>query len=326
VTTTRLDSVLSRQHGLVTRAQARRAGLSDRQITRRMNDRRLIAVHRGVLRHSSFPVSHEERIRAALLALGAGAAVSHRTAAGLIGVSGTDVRFVEVTWPHASARRLDGVRVHGVPDLEPRWVHRVGGLPVTRPERTLIDLASVVHPWLVQRCMEEWLSTRRVTLARLEAAIAAHTRQGERASPCFAASSSSESCATSSPTHGSRRSSAKCCSPPACPDRRTTMSSTPAGSSPSSTGPTPRRWWPSSSTATGSTSGPSKPFEHDRDRQNEVEILGWHVVRFTARMVRDRPRHVAGQVRRILAAGGGIRDARRTPAVLTASRFSRRGG
>jgi hypothetical protein len=110
VTSTRLDSVLSRQHGLVTRAQARRAGLSDRQITRRINDRRLIAVHRGVLRHSAFPVSHEQRIRAALLALGGGAAVSHRTAAGLIGVSGIDVRFVEVTWP---ARRRAGSTASG---------------------------------------------------------------------------------------------------------------------------------------------------------------------------------------------------------------------
>jgi hypothetical protein len=210
VTSTRLDSVLSRQHGLVTRAQARHGGLSDRQITRRINDRRLIAVHRGVMRHSAFPVSHEQRIRAALLALGAGAAVSHRTAAGLIGVSGIDVRFVEVTWPHASARRLDGVRVHRVRDLEPRWVQRVSGLPVTRPERTLIDLAGVVHPWLVQRCMEEWLSTRRVTLARLERPSPPTHARAERASPCFAACSTSESCATSSPAHGSKRSSGKC--------------------------------------------------------------------------------------------------------------------
>jgi hypothetical protein len=120
------------------------------------------------------------------------------------------VRFVEVTWPHASARRLDGVRVHRVRDLEPRWVQRVSGLPVTRPERTLIDLAGVVHPWLVQRCMEEWLSTRRVTLARLERPSPPTHARAERASPCFAACSTSESCATSSPAHGSKRSSGKC--------------------------------------------------------------------------------------------------------------------
>ncbi len=43
-------------------------------------------------------------------------------------------------------------------------------------------------------------------------------------------------------------------------------------------------------------------FEHDRQRQNELEILGWHVLRFTARVVASRPRHAADQVRRILEA------------------------
>src|SRR5262249_42295974 len=66
-------------------------------------------------------------------------------------------------------------------------------------------------------------------------------------------------------------------------------------------------------------------FEHDRDRQNEVEILGWHVLRFTQRQVRDRPRRVAGQVRRMLASRG-IRDGEWTAAVSTASRFSTRRG
>ena len=64
-------------------------------------------------------------------------------------------------------------------------------------------------------------------------------------------------------------------------------------------------------------------FEHDRERQNEVEILGWHVLRFTQRQVRDRPRQVAGQVRRMLGSRG-IRDGEWTPAVPTASRFSTR--
>src|SRR5262249_14959546 len=142
-----------------------------------------VAVHRGVFRHAAFPVSYEQRIRAALLALGPGGTVSHRTAAHLIGVTGLDVRFVELTWPHRSPRQLDGVRVHRVTDLERRWVHRVGGLLVTRPERTLIDLGGVVHPWLVQRCMEEWLSARRMTIARLEEAVAVHTRQGRSGVP-----------------------------------------------------------------------------------------------------------------------------------------------
>jgi hypothetical protein len=51
-------------------------------------------------------------------------------------------------------------------------------------------------------------------------------------------------------------------------------------------------------------------FEYDRDRQNEVEILGWHVLRFSARRLRDRPRHVGDQVARMLARRG-LRSGRR---------------
>jgi very-short-patch-repair endonuclease len=46
-------------------------------------------------------------------------------------------------------------------------------------------------------------------------------------------------------------------------------------------------------------------FENDRRRQNELEILGWAVLRFTRRALRDRPDHVADQVRRLLRARTG---------------------
>ena len=44
-------------------------------------------------------------------------------------------------------------------------------------------------------------------------------------------------------------------------------------------------------------------FEHDRVRQNELEIAGWRVLRFTSHALRHEPERVAGQVRRTLAAG-----------------------
>jgi hypothetical protein len=43
-------------------------------------------------------------------------------------------------------------------------------------------------------------------------------------------------------------------------------------------------------------------FENDRRRQNELEILGWAVLRFTRHALRDRPDRVADQVRRLLRA------------------------
>ena len=43
-------------------------------------------------------------------------------------------------------------------------------------------------------------------------------------------------------------------------------------------------------------------FENERHRQNDLEILGWAVLRFTRRGLRDHPDRVADQVRRILRA------------------------
>ena len=41
-------------------------------------------------------------------------------------------------------------------------------------------------------------------------------------------------------------------------------------------------------------------FAHDRDRQNELEIAGWRVLRFTSRALKHEPARVSGQVARML--------------------------
>jgi hypothetical protein len=45
-------------------------------------------------------------------------------------------------------------------------------------------------------------------------------------------------------------------------------------------------------------------FQSDRDRQNELELVGWTVLRFTAKDVRDRPDKVTETVRRALRQRG----------------------
>ena len=77
----------------------------------------LVAVHRDILRHGAAPHSSDQRRLAAILAAGPGAALSHRSAADLIGVSRYRADIVEVSRPTASIVRLEGVRVHRIPDL-----------------------------------------------------------------------------------------------------------------------------------------------------------------------------------------------------------------
>jgi very-short-patch-repair endonuclease len=47
-------------------------------------------------------------------------------------------------------------------------------------------------------------------------------------------------------------------------------------------------------------------FEHDRYRQNELEVRGWHVLRFTHRILVRTPGIVAGTVARMLANRGTL--------------------
>jgi hypothetical protein len=282
------------------------AGLTDRQIDRRCASGALIAIHRGVLRHASFPDALQTRLLAALLALGPGAAASHRSAVGLIGLRSLDVQLVEISWPYRSPRRLEGVIVHRVPDLDRRWVRKIGGIATTTPERTVLDLGMVAHPWLVERCMEEWLASRKVTIERLEAALAAHARHGRAGAPILRQLLDQRVLRDVVTDSRFEAQLAEVLVRRGLP--RPVHHHLLEG---------PRLvaeldWAYVSSKVALEFDGYGvhlrslEAFERDRERQNEVEILGWHVMRFTARQVRDRPGLVAGQVARMLEARAAL--------------------
>jgi hypothetical protein len=191
-----------------------------------------------------------------------------------------------------------------VQDLDRRWLKSVNGISTTRPERTLLDLGAVAHPWLVQRCMEEWLSSRKVTIPRLEQAVAAHARRGrggvavlrrlldQRILRDVVADSRFEALLGEVLiTHGLPR-----------PTHHHLVHHARSIAE--------LDWAYVAQKVALEFDGYGvhlrslEAFEDDRDRQNEVEILGWHVLRFTARQVRDRPAHVAGQVGRMLKTRG----------------------
>ena len=296
-----LDRFLARQHGIVTRRQARTVGMSDRQIDRRLAASQLLPVHPGVFRHAAVPVTHAQRVHAALLALGPGAAASHRTAVGLLGLRALDVRLVEVSWPRRAARPLAGVMVHRVPDLEERWVRTVERMAVTRPERTLVDLGAVVHPWFLARCLEEWLASRQVTIPKLESALAAHSRRG-RPGPAALRRLLDQRVLRDVVTDSrfeARLAEVLVRQGLACPVHHHLVR---AGRVVAELD-----WAYVGEEVALEFDGYGvhlrslEAFEHDRVRQNELEILGWHVLRFTARQVRDHPARVADQIERMLA-------------------------
>jgi very-short-patch-repair endonuclease len=91
---------------------------------------------------------------AAVLSCGPAALLSHRSAAVLWGLAEASLEAeVEVVVPRTSVRRRQGIRVHRRVDLGPEHRREVSGIPLTDPISTLVDLASCVVEWRVERAI-----------------------------------------------------------------------------------------------------------------------------------------------------------------------------
>src|SRR4029079_5194577 len=104
-----LGDVASRQHGVVSRSQLLRAGVTVEEIRRRVRSGVLLPVHRGVYRVGHCAPSLEARYMAAVLAGGDEAHLSGRAAAHLFGLLKGRPPQPAVSTP--LKRRIDGVIV-----------------------------------------------------------------------------------------------------------------------------------------------------------------------------------------------------------------------
>lgn len=117
------------------------AGVTRRQIERRLEAGRLHRVHRGVyaVGHPALPPLGAEQ--AALLAMGADAALSHTSAARVLGLLPAGGPVHVTHW----GRHRQGpaaIRVHRVATPPPTWTR--DGMRITTPARTLADLTRAV--------------------------------------------------------------------------------------------------------------------------------------------------------------------------------------
>lgn len=170
--------IARRQHGLVARDQALERGLSPSAWRRRLQRGELVVVHRGVARFPAAPVTDEQRLLAAVLAIGCGAMASHRSGAWLWGVP-LEVLAPEVTVPvRGRSPRLPGVVVHRpvlLADLHPSWRR---GIPVTSPLRVLVDLGQPGRAADVELALDTFHTARLVTLEAERAVLTRHARRG----------------------------------------------------------------------------------------------------------------------------------------------------
>lgn len=114
--------------------------MTRREIERRIASGHLHPIHRGVYAVGHPTLTFVARCHAALLAVGRGVALSHRTAAVVEGLLGDDGGAIHLTSGPPNRRGPSGVITH----RSARAVLTVQrhGLPVTPPARTLADLAA----------------------------------------------------------------------------------------------------------------------------------------------------------------------------------------
>lgn len=171
-------SALARaQYGLITLGQARSAGLSDAAVKRRLASGRWLRVHGAVYGVAGAPQTERQQLLAACLAAGGTVAVSHRSAAALLGlIDEAGLVEITVTRPHAPVPA--GVVVHRIADLNRRWITAVDGIPCTVVERTLVDLGAVARLGTVARALDRAIGRRLTTVAVVRTALDAVARKG----------------------------------------------------------------------------------------------------------------------------------------------------
>jgi very-short-patch-repair endonuclease len=104
---------------------------------------RLVALHRGVYAVGHQDLSDRGRCVAALLAVGTGATLSHRTALALWKLTASMPQSIEVTLTDRVPRHRAGIRVHSATTLNATVKD---GLPVTTALRSLQD-AGTPRAW-----------------------------------------------------------------------------------------------------------------------------------------------------------------------------------
>jgi putative AbiEi antitoxin of type IV toxin-antitoxin system len=135
----KLARIASAAHGIVTRAQLLRSGVSIDEIRHRLRTGALLREHRGVYRVGHRAPSVEAQYLAAVRACGDRAVLTGRAAAHLLGLLKGAAPPPEVMAP--TRRRVKGVRTRRWRRLDARDRMIWRGIPMTTVARTLVEIA-----------------------------------------------------------------------------------------------------------------------------------------------------------------------------------------
>jgi very-short-patch-repair endonuclease len=156
-----ISDIASRHHSLIRSDVASAAGIDPRWLRDRVASGQLEHVDRELFRVAGAPRGWHERALAAVWAQGPTGLLSHRAAALLHRIDGIEAAPFEVlTERWARRRRRSGVRVHETNLLLPADRTMREGIPCTSVVRTVIDLAGVVPPYRADQALEDVLRSK----------------------------------------------------------------------------------------------------------------------------------------------------------------------
>jgi Protein of unknown function (DUF559) len=181
-----IRAVARRQQRNVTYAQLRALGLSQDAIKHRLRKHLLHRVHESVYSFGGPPNTPLERAAAAVLACGAGAALSHGSALTLWGIEKHWRTPLHVTAP--TDRRPSGLIVHRSRTVTRADIRTHFGIRATSPARTLLDCAPTLTS--LARAVNDALHSPYMTQAQLaEVVQRCPTHRGAKLLLPFVASS-----------------------------------------------------------------------------------------------------------------------------------------
>ncbi len=151
--------------------QLRDIGLTQRTAEYRAAQGRLHRVHRGVYAVGHLSIGQLGTLRAAVLACGEGAVISHGTAAAFWDLRDQWPTLIDVTGGRQAGRKLDGIRCRRCRYPTPEEILIEEGVPFATPARTLVDSAGMLGVASMRRMVERAAVRRLLDLDALDRAM-----------------------------------------------------------------------------------------------------------------------------------------------------------
>jgi Protein of unknown function (DUF559) len=173
----RLADLAGAQDGVVSLDQLRGIGVTQRTAEHSAMQGSLHRIHRGVYAVGHLSIGQLGALRAAVLACGEGAVVSHGTAAAFWGLRDQWPALIDVTDGRQAGRKLDGIRCRRCRYPTPEEILVRKEIPFTSPARTMVDSAGMLGISALRRMVERAAVRRLLDLAALDRAMAGARRR-----------------------------------------------------------------------------------------------------------------------------------------------------